>query len=105
MSHTPNTISPIFAERRSRFFDQMPVGSVAVIPSAPVRQRNSDVDHEYRQSSDLYYLTGFTEPESLVFLVKSETEQRFEMVVRPRDPERETWDGRRAGVAGAMERF
>ncbi|MEC9070895.1 MAG: aminopeptidase P N-terminal domain-containing protein, partial [Myxococcota bacterium] len=55
--------------------------------------------------SDLYYLTGFTEPESLVFLVKSETEQRFEMVVRPRDPERETWDGRRAGVAGAMERF
>lgn len=105
MSQSHSTTRQIFAERRARFLDQMPVGSVAVIPSAPVRKRNSDVDHEYRQNSDLYYLTGFTEPESVAFLIRGQSERRFEMVVRPRDPEREVWDGRRAGVGGAKEDF
>lgn len=74
-----------------------------VLPSAPALRRNGDVEHEYRQSSDFFYLTGFDEPESL--LVLSSRPEGYVLFVRPRDPEREIWDGRRAGVEGAVSLF
>jgi Xaa-Pro aminopeptidase len=74
-------------------------GAVAVVPSAPVFRRNNDVEHEYRQDSDLFYLTGFDEPDCVaVFDSKAHT---WTLFVRPRDPDREIWDGPRAGVDGA----
>lgn len=73
--------------------------SVAVFPSTPVYVRNNDVEHEYRQDSDLYYLTGFTEPSSVLCL--SARGRKTTMFVRPRDPDREVWDGPRAGLEGA----
>jgi Xaa-Pro aminopeptidase len=91
-----------FARRRAAFFDAMATASpsaVAVLPSAPVFVRNNDVDHEYRQDSDFFYLTGFDEPESV--LVLDAEERKVTMFVRPRDREREVWDGPRAGVDGA----
>jgi Xaa-Pro aminopeptidase len=73
--------------------------AVAVIPSAPVFIRNNDVEHEYRQDSDLFYLTGFDEPESVAVL--DAVTRRLTLFVRPRDRDREVWDGPRAGVDGA----
>jgi Xaa-Pro aminopeptidase len=52
----------------------------------------------------MYYLTGFDEPESVLVLSKVHAEHRAVMFVRPRDKERELWDGERAGVEGAKER-
>lgn len=78
---------------------------VAVLPSAQVAIRNNDVEHEYRQDSDVYYLTGFDEPESVVLLSTEHPEHRTVLFVRPRDPSREVWDGPRAGVEGAKERY
>lgn len=75
--------------------------AVLVLPSAPTALRNNDVEHEYRQSSDLFYLTGFEEPDSV--LVLSGRDEGYTLFVRRRDPEREIWDGRRAGVEGAVE--
>lgn len=77
--------------------------AVAVLAAAPVFTRNNDVDHEYRQDSDLFYLTGFDEPGSV--LVLSAKDRKTTMFVRPRDPEREIWDGPRAGVDGAKSIF
>jgi Xaa-Pro aminopeptidase len=93
-----------FARRRDEFFDAMAVASpsaVAVLPAAPVFLRNGDVDHEYRQDSDFFYLTGFDEPESV--LVLDAQERKTLLFVRPRDRDREVWDGPRAGVEGARE--
>jgi Xaa-Pro aminopeptidase len=107
-SHT----TEIFALRRAAFCDAMTAaspsdgasgGAVAVLPSAPVFVRNNDVDHEYRQDSDLYYLTGFDEPESV--LVLDAPQRKTTLFVRPRDREREVWDGPRAGVDRAKDRF
>jgi Xaa-Pro aminopeptidase len=95
-----------FAQRRNAVFDAMAavgVPSVAVIPSAPVHIRNNDVEHDYRQDSDLYYLTGFDEPRSV--LVLTFPERKATMFVRPRDVEREIWDGPRAGVDGVKSDF
>ena len=79
------------------------IGSaVAIIPSAPVRNRTHDLDFEYRQDSDFYYLMGFKEPEAVLLLAPDHPEHQVVLFVRPRDPERETWDGRRAGTEGAV---
>jgi Xaa-Pro aminopeptidase len=89
-----------FAARRRRYLEDMGRG-VALVPSAPVAIRNNDVEHEYRQDSDFYYLTGFDEPDSVLLLTTEHAEHRTVVFVRKRDKERETWDGPRAGVEGA----
>jgi Xaa-Pro aminopeptidase len=77
---------------------------LAILPSAPVAIRSADVEFIYRQDNDFYYLTGFAEPESLAMFAPGEDES-FVLFVRPRDKERETWTGRRAGIDGAMSDY
>src|SRR5450432_583098 len=92
-----------FKERRVRVLAAIHPG-VLVIPSAPLAIRNNDVEHEYRQDSDFFYLTGFDEPDS-VLVLNSQSPEPYTLFVRPRDPEREVWDGARAGVEGAVADF
>lgn len=90
------------SERRRRVLDALGA-DVLVLFSAPVYPRNGDVSHPYRQDSDFYYLTGFEEPEAVCILRRKEPS--FVLFVRERDKEREIWDGRRAGEAGAVATF
>jgi len=94
----------IFADRRRRFLNAIGSGAVAIMPSAPVSVRSGDVEFIYRQDNDFYYLTGFAEPES-VALFAPDAKEQFVLFVRPRDKERETWTGRRAGLDGAVADF
>ncbi|HJL18516.1 MAG TPA: aminopeptidase P N-terminal domain-containing protein [Sandaracinaceae bacterium LLY-WYZ-13_1] len=91
-----------YRERRRRFLEAMGERSVAVVPAAPTAIRNNDVEHEYRQDSDFYYLTGLDEPQSLLVLSNAHAEHAEVLFVRPRDPSREIWDGPRTGVDGAV---
>ncbi|MCA9609636.1 MAG: Xaa-Pro aminopeptidase [Myxococcales bacterium] len=93
----------IHAARRQRLLDQMGERAVAIIPSAPTAIRNNDVEHEYRQDSDLFYLTGLDEPESVLILSTAHEKHHAVLFVRPRNKEREIWDGPRIGVDGAKE--
>ena len=93
----------IYAERRKRFLERMGDHAVAVIAAAPVAIRNNDVEHEYRQNSDFFYLTGLDEPESVLILGNVHESDETVLFVRPRNPERELWDGPRVGVDGAKE--
>jgi Xaa-Pro aminopeptidase len=77
---------------------------VAVLPTAAERLRNRDSHFPYRFDSYFYYLTGFTEPEAVLVVVAGAT-PRSVLFCRPRDPERETWDGFRYGPEAARERF
>src|SRR4051794_8863641 len=91
----------VFAARRDAFMKALGPNAVAVVRSLPERLRNGDAFHPFRQHSDILYLTGFSEPHTtLVFRPGAETD-RFVMFVRPRDPEMEVWDGKRAGLEGA----
>jgi Xaa-Pro aminopeptidase len=92
----------VFAARRAGFLAALPPGSLALFPSAPVSIRSNDVEYPYRQDNDFYYLTGFPEPESIC-LLDTDAPEHFVLFVRPRDPDRETWTGPRAGVEGARE--
>ncbi|MBL4762221.1 MAG: aminopeptidase P N-terminal domain-containing protein, partial [Gammaproteobacteria bacterium] len=99
------TESKEFAKRRRQLMRMMGENSIAILPSAPVRVRNRDVDYPYRQDSDVLYLTGFEEPESLMVLVPGREHGEFILFCRESDPVMETWHGRRAGQAGAVEQF
>ncbi|RPI26389.1 MAG: M24 family metallopeptidase [Actinobacteria bacterium] len=93
-----------FADRRDRFLKEIGDG-IAVVEAATETVRNNDVHHVFRQDSDFFFLTGFREPESVAVFDPGHDSERFVLFVRPRDPEREAWDGKRAGVEGAKERF
>jgi Xaa-Pro aminopeptidase len=86
------------------FMRRMAPKSVAIIPGGHDTRRSNDTHYRFRQDSDFFYLTGFEEPDSLA-VIRAETEPKYTMFVRPRDPEREIWDGRRAGVEGAKSDF
>ena len=83
---------------------RMDQNSIAILPSARHAIRSNDTEYRYRQNSDFYYVTGFEEPEAIAVITPSK-EQKYTLFVRPRDPEMETWNGRRAGVEGALQRY
>ncbi|MFT3921939.1 MAG: aminopeptidase P N-terminal domain-containing protein [Myxococcales bacterium] len=91
----------MYDARRKALLESMGPG-VMVIPAPPTFIRNNDVEHEYRQGSDLYYLTGFDEPESVLVLSNRDGRLSSALFLRDRDPERETWDGPRLGVERAV---
>jgi Xaa-Pro aminopeptidase len=86
------------------FMRRMTPKSIAIIPGAHDTRRSNDTHYRFRQDSDFFYLTGFEEPDSLA-VITPEKDPKYTLFVRPRDPEREIWDGRRAGVEGAKSEF
>lgn len=88
----------------AEFIKRMGRNSVAIIPSARAATRSNDTQYRYRQDSDFFYLTGFDEPEAIAVIAAGREDHPYTLFVRPRDPERETWNGRRAGVEGAREK-
>jgi Xaa-Pro aminopeptidase len=96
-----------FAARRARLASSMQPGAVAVLPTSPEVPRNSDSDYPYRHDSYFYYLSGFTEPESVVVVVAARGSKpaRSILFCRGKNAEREIWDGFRYGPAAAREAF
>lgn len=94
----------MLANRRRDVMQHMG-GGVAIIPTAPVRTRNRDVDYTFRPDSDFFYLTNFPEPEAIVVLVPNRSHGEYILFCRERNPEKETWDGYRAGLEGACEKY
>src|SRR6201987_5399680 len=94
-----------FARRRRQLMRLMGRASIAVLPAAPIRHRNNDVEYAFREDSAFHYLTGFGEPEAVAVLGPGRDQAEYILFVRDRDPARETWDGRRAGPAGASRDY
>ena len=94
-----------FARRRKQLMDMVGPGGIVILPSAPVRLRSRDVEYRFRQDSDFYYLSGFAEPDAVIALVPEREEGEFVMFCRERNPEKELWDGKRAGPDGALRDF
>ncbi|WP_275100454.1 Xaa-Pro aminopeptidase [Sedimenticola hydrogenitrophicus] len=94
-----------FKRRRGQLMRMMGSGSIAILPTAPVAIRNRDADYPYRPDSDFYYLTGFPEAEAVAVLIPGRKQAEYVLFCRERDPEKETWNGLRAGQEGACERY
>lgn len=105
-------LSPEFhAGRREALRQIMPDNSVAVVFAYPMRKFSNDVDYVYHPNPDLYYFTGYTEPNSVLFIFKepqtaadgSTFKELF--FVQKRDPGAEQWTGMRLGVEGVKQKL
>jgi Xaa-Pro aminopeptidase len=88
----------------------LPANSMAVFFSSPVRNRSNDVNYEYHQDPNFYYLTGLTEPDAVLIVFKDQNSYgeviTNEIVfVQPRDSSDEKWTGKRLGAAGVKEKL
>jgi Xaa-Pro aminopeptidase len=88
----------MYAARRARVAAQLGADGIAIVPTAPERQRNRDSDFPYRHDSYFYYLTGFTEPNAWLVITG---DGKTTLFCAPKDLEREIWDGYRLGPAAA----
>ncbi len=97
----------LHAARRARVFEEMERrgGGVMVLPAADEKQRNADDEYLFRQDSDYAWAIGLDEPMGGAVLLARGGERKLVLFVRPRDPEKEIWNGRRVGVEGAKERL
>ncbi len=95
--------------RRQKLRESLPANSVAVLFANAVRNRANDVDYVYHQDPNFFYLTGYREPEAVLFVFKdmqvaANGGQYDEILfVQPRNEIREMWNGRRLGEAGTKE--
>lgn len=88
-----------FAAHRQAVLERLADDEAVLLFGAPHHLRNGDAEYRYRPDSDVFWLTGWEDPEVVVFLRPGE--EPLTMFVQPRDPERETWTGRRKGPEGA----
>lgn len=93
-----------FARRRQAVMEAMGGGAM-VLPAAPIRYRSADIEYRYRPDSELFWLTGLTEPDSVAVLRPFADEERFVLFVRPRDETAERWAGPRVGPERAGARY
>lgn len=89
-----------YQARRKKLAQQLPEGSVAIIPAAHELLRNGDTHYRFRQDSDFYYLTGFNEPDALLVITGGKDSKSI-LFNRPRNPAEEQWTGKRLGQDGA----
>lgn len=79
--------------------------SIAVIAAAPEKIRSKDTHYPYKQSTNLSYLSGFPEPQSVMLLIPGRSQGEVVFFCRDKDLLRETWDGYRQGPSGAVQNF
>lgn len=94
-----------FKRRRTQLMKMIGKGSIAIVSSASAQTRNRDVEYPFRQDSDFLYLTGFNEPDAVLVLVPGRKHGEYILFCREKDPEQETWHGRRSGQQGAIEQY
>ncbi len=95
----------IHARHRKQLMRMVGEAGIAILPAAPVRIRNRDVEYPYRQDSDFFFLSGFPEPEAVIVLVPGREHGEYILFCRDKNPEHEVWHGRRYGPEGAKEQF
>jgi len=96
----------IYQSRRLKLAEQIQskTGSgIAIISTAPELARNRDSEFPYRHDSDFFYLTGFDEPGATLVIIVQGKSVESHLFCRPKDLEREIWDGIRLGPDAAPE--
>jgi Xaa-Pro aminopeptidase len=97
-------------QRRELLRKKLGPSTCAVIFANPTRNRSNDVDFQYSQDPDFYYLTGLLEPNSVLFIFSEPVSFNGAMIdeliyVQDRDLKKEVWNGRRLGVEGVKEKL
>ena len=92
-----------YRKRREQLMDAVGENGIVIVSAAAEKIRSRDTHFAYRQDSDLLYLTGLQEPDSVLVLVPGRKHGEVLLFCRERDPKREAWDGPRLGPEGAVD--
>ncbi|HIF19831.1 MAG TPA: M24 family metallopeptidase, partial [Gammaproteobacteria bacterium] len=94
-----------YKKRRNKLSRLIGKDGIVILPTAPYKNRSRDTYYPYRPDSDFFYFTGFSEPDALMILAPGRPEGEFILLLRPKDPLKETWDGHMEGLIGAKQNF
>ena len=94
----------VFADRRRRVLEALGADGAMVLAAAPEVLVGRDLELRYVADPDLFYLTGYEEPEAVAVLRPGD-EEPYTLFVRERDPARERWTGPRHDVEDVAERY
>lgn len=94
-----------FQQRRQDLMNHMEPNSIAIVQAAPSVLRNGDTEFRYRQSSDLYYLTGLNEAQAVLVLIPGREQGQCLLFCQEKDPLKELWNGKLLGPEAAIERL
>ena len=84
--------------RRARAMERLGQDSLLVMWSAPTARYSRDIDYEYRQDSNLYYLTGLTQEDTMLVLMPGNQARREILFIKERNPALEHWRGKSLSV-------
>jgi Xaa-Pro aminopeptidase len=105
-SNLPVFQADLYRQRRAQLAGRIREQSgsgIAILSTAPEQLRNRDSEFPYRHDSDFFYLTGFDEPGATLVLQVNRNTVIAHLFCRPKDAEREIWDGLRLGPEAAPE--
>jgi len=83
----------IYKKRRELFAQHMQVDSIALIESSPTKIRNNDSTYRYRQCSNFYYLTGYNNPDSVLFIYKNKRSSTSHFFSKKPNKHDSVWSG------------
>lgn len=104
-SSTMGTAASTLAQRRRKFVSKLLPGSIAILVSNSEKTRSGHTVYPYRQDSNVLYLTGFPEPQSVFILSNLDGKTKFTILVRPKDKTKEIWTGKRIGSEAAKRLY
>lgn len=97
-------LSNDLAAKRARLMDRLGAQTLFIARSAPTRVYSLDVDYEYRQDSNLYYLTAIAQEQTVLVLMPGNASRREILFIRDKDPSQEHWHGKSMSVEEATAR-
>ena len=92
-----------YKTRQMNLLSQLEEHDLLLIPSRPESIRSNDVHFPYRNHSDMLYMCGWEDPESLFMAYFENGNWKTALFVQPKDILKEIWEGRRPGVEGAVK--
>ncbi|GME90540.1 unnamed protein product [Ambrosiozyma monospora] len=105
---TPFISAVEYFQRRIKLAQRLPTKSLAIIPSNIIKYASGAVFYQFQQNNDLFYLSGWNEPDSVLVLAKPTDnidDLQFHLIVPPKEPAIELWEGQRTGEDAAIEIF
>jgi Xaa-Pro aminopeptidase len=94
-----------FKKRRKQLMQRIGKGNIALLASSATKVRNRDVHYPFRQDSDFYYLTGFSEPDALAVFIPGREQGEYILFCREFDEAKALWEGAHAGLEGATGHY
>ena len=97
-------LSDDLGARRARVMERLGPETMLVLWSAPTARYSNDVEYEFHQDSNLYYLTAVTQPGTMLILMPGNEQRREILFIKDRNPAQEHWSGRLLSVEDAKAR-